>query len=168
MNDDKTSEPSQKTIITLKIEVTTHTLMHADESQHEFLRNELKDWFKKRSNSVTCSGWDADGEGMYELIYGDVVSCRVHGFGTPGFIYFIESEAAFKIGRSNNPEKRLPSIATGCPSPVNLWKTVHVDDMGFAERWFHKRFADQRVNGEWFKISREDVVAAIADFEAVA
>lgn len=68
-------------------------------------------------------------------------------------IYFVEAVGLdrVKIGVSENVAERLKALATGCPCPVRLLRTVkgwHRD-----ERALHTLFAAHRVNGEWFVLS---------------
>ena len=59
---------------------------------------------------------------------------------------------AVKIGRSDNPHKRLKQIKTGCPFPVAL-EAILPD--GSNELQMHRRFEDGRLAGEWFKLTPE-------------
>ncbi len=67
-------------------------------------------------------------------------------------IYFIQDEAslAIKIGFTNgDPEERLKTLQTGCPGKLWLIHTTP-GDQAF-EKDLHDRFAQARVNGEWFR-----------------
>lgn len=58
-----------------------------------------------------------------------------------------------KIGRSADVQARLKSLQTGCPTPIKL---IAAFDGDHEANW-HKRFADKRVNGEWFQLSEQDI-----------
>jgi Meiotically up-regulated gene 113 len=70
-----------------------------------------------------------------------------------GFIYFIATENAevVKIGFSVRPAMRLWGLRTASPFQLRL--------IGFlpgthrTERMFHRRFAEDRMHGEWFRNS---------------
>jgi hypothetical protein len=76
----------------------------------------------------------------------------------PGFVYLLSCEEGyFKIGRTNNPERRLDELHTLPPFKFELEHTIPADDMKAAEKELHQRFAEKRVNGEWFRLGVEDV-----------
>jgi hypothetical protein len=69
-------------------------------------------------------------------------------------LYFIESEDGFvKIGRSNNPKKRLSAIQSGNHKELSILKTFK--NKGCYEPDIHKKFKDLCIRGEWFKMSDE-------------
>lgn len=56
-----------------------------------------------------------------------------------------------KIGTSVQPLARLKSLQTGCPNKIAILALV---PGGHAfERTLHRRYARERVSGEWFKVS---------------
>lgn len=64
------------------------------------------------------------------------------------------SQKICKIGVSDNPQKRLKSIQTGCPYKVNILS--HYPELGYdTEKDLHKRFKKYRMQGEWFRIKGE-------------
>ncbi len=68
-------------------------------------------------------------------------------------IYFIEAVSAnrVKIGHAVNIKTRMRSIKTGCPFELEL---IRVEDGGASEeRAVHQRFADRRIQGEWFTLT---------------
>lgn len=77
---------------------------------------------------------------------------------TPGsVIYFIRAGKRVKIGRSQNPERRLQSIqgGHGCTIPMNLdtgnARIVATEPGGRdRERELHQQFSHLRNVGEWF------------------
>lgn len=75
----------------------------------------------------------------------------------PGYVYLIQSEHGYKIGRSNNPDNRFKAFETKLPFDVELICVHKTDDMIALERRLHDRFADKRLNGEWFDLSEGDV-----------
>lgn len=66
----------------------------------------------------------------------------VYAAGFSGFV---------KIGRTKNIKKRLEFLDTSCPEPIRLLAILSPDPL--SERRFHERFAEERVRGEWFRMS---------------
>jgi hypothetical protein len=66
-------------------------------------------------------------------------------------IYFIRAvnSGTIKIGVSNDPKRRLESMQTGSPEPLELLGILPggVDE----ERRLHGRFKAYRIHGEWFR-----------------
>lgn len=73
-------------------------------------------------------------------------------------VYFISNgQGLVKIGRSKDVQKRLKSLQTGSPHPLEIIRTFEGE--GGAELWFHKEFEERRVHGEWFRFCDDMLVA---------
>jgi hypothetical protein len=78
-------------------------------------------------------------------------------------IYFIKDVVtqAVKIGYSKTPEKRLRGLQTATPNELVLLGSIHG---GLEhEEAFHSRFAEHRLQGEWFK---KEILAEVLEIIA--
>ena len=72
---------------------------------------------------------------------------------TDGYVYLSKSGDHYKIGRSDEIERRVKEVRTQMPESLVLTNTIRTDDPSGIERYWHERFQHQRANGEWFKLS---------------
>lgn len=76
-----------------------------------------------------------------------------------GYVYLLRSGRYWKIGYSISTGRREYEIGLQMPEKPSLVHSISTDDPVGIEAYWHKRFAAQRRNGEWFELSAADVAA---------
>lgn len=77
-----------------------------------------------------------------------------------GYVYVIqevEFSRLYKIGRTNNPARRLPEIRNLLPGVSEIVAIVDAQDAPALEWQLHQRYAESRKRGEWFALSSAQV-----------
>jgi hypothetical protein len=116
--------------------------------------------------STGCAGWKGAQEKFIAYMEGKEPADRVAAPAPPiqGFVYFVTAEKAefpIKIGFTQKQnDLRLRGLQTGCPYPLRV--ICFVPGTYSDERTMHQRFAESRLEGEWFARTPE-LMAVIAE-----
>lgn len=75
-----------------------------------------------------------------------------------GIVYVAAFAGYYKIGRTNDLDRRLKSLLpTAFPEQPALRYSFHVPDAGLVEKSLHQHFEANRVHGEWFALSSNEL-----------
>lgn len=74
-----------------------------------------------------------------------------------GCIYLIKCSEWYKIGKTKNVDRRMKTFGEALPFKQEVIHVIRSDDYSALELELHSRFADKRMNGEWFALLPEDV-----------
>ncbi len=74
-----------------------------------------------------------------------------------GFVYLMKSSKFYKIGRSNDADRRAYELRIQLPEKVEIIHKIKTDDPIGIEEYWHKRFREKRKNGEWFELTKQDI-----------
>lgn len=66
-------------------------------------------------------------------------------------LYIIYTKDYFKIGSSDNPDRRIRDLAVSCPYDIKTF--IVKENMGHLETILHALFMEHHHKGEWFKIN---------------
>jgi len=74
-----------------------------------------------------------------------------------GYVYLMQFGKEYKIGTSNNVERRFRELKTQMPYEGKIIHTIVTGDPEGIEAYWHQYFNDKRLKGEWFKLSARDI-----------
>lgn len=74
-----------------------------------------------------------------------------------GYVYLLQFGEEYKIGSSNNVERRFREIKTQMPYEGKIIHTIETGDPAGIEAYWHHHFKNKRLKGEWFKLTTDDV-----------
>jgi len=132
-----------------------------------FWRNEKKGFFKFPDNIVLRYALDdlfsEHFPGMDDYQYGSTTGFannkKPGGYKEiPGFVYVIQSEFGYKIGKTVNLKSRTRLFEVKLPFKIELVHYAWFDNYSKAEREFHDMYAEKRLEGEWFSLTDTDLL----------
>jgi len=79
--------------------------------------------------------------------------------GVVGHVYLLKHDKVYKIGKSSDAARRYKEIRVQMPHKTEEVHVIETDDPSGIEAYWHNRFRDKRLEGEWFALSADDVKA---------
>jgi len=82
-----------------------------------------------------------------------------------GYVYLVKAQAAYKIGSTRAPYRRVSEIANQSAKGAELIHLISTDDPEGIEKYWHNRFDEKRIaglnklSGEWFALSVDEIKA---------
>jgi hypothetical protein len=74
-----------------------------------------------------------------------------------GYVYLIQFGDEYKIGTSNNVERRFRELKTQMPYEGEILHTITTGDPEGIEAYWHNYYKEKRLKGEWFNLSQADI-----------
>lgn len=69
----------------------------------------------------------------------------------------MKSGKNYKIGKTNSFNRRQYEIGLQMPKSIQPIHSIETDDPNGIELYWHNRFKEKRLNGEWFELSNDEV-----------
>jgi hypothetical protein len=76
-----------------------------------------------------------------------------------GHVYLLKHDKVYKIGWSIDAARRYKEIRIQMPHKTEEVHVIETDDPPGIEAYWHNRFRDKRLEGEWFALTADDVKA---------
>lgn len=77
-----------------------------------------------------------------------------------GFVYLARGHRGeYKIGRTTLVDRRVSELGATGPVALTLVHEIKTDDPVGVEAYWHRRFEQKRMRGEWFSLTASDVTA---------
>lgn len=82
-----------------------------------------------------------------------------YGGRNPGYVYVVKSDTGhYKIGRTNNPDDRRRTFNVKLPVEIEFIVLIKSGNYSALESTLHLQYQHKRINGEWFSLSRSDLL----------
>ena len=78
-----------------------------------------------------------------------------------GVVYLVKAGKYYKIGRSTAIDRRFYELKIQLPEKPKLIHQIRTDDPVGIEAYWHNRFKERHLNGEWFSLSRLGAAARL-------
>lgn len=72
-------------------------------------------------------------------------------------VYIIECQGLYKIGKTNDLKWRIGQLQGANPLDIRVAHVIYTEKHSLVELALHSIFADNRVRGEWFQLSQNDL-----------
>ena len=85
-----------------------------------------------------------------------------------GYVYLLTDGEFFKIGVTKGSiEKRIKKLQTGNPDNIAIVNYHHTEYPFKMESALHSKYANKRINNEWFNLSLNDVTSFKQECEKI-
>ena len=74
-----------------------------------------------------------------------------------GYVYIIESEYGYKIGKTKSLKNRSQLFGVKMPFDFSFIYTFFSEKFSTLEVDLHCKFANKRINGEWFQLTKDEL-----------
>jgi hypothetical protein len=128
----------------------------------------LSMYFSKGSFKIRLA-FLKDGELEVNIDYAHSVSSKIKEktvmqeyMSDPGYVYFLESEFGWKIGKTRDLKRRFRIFDVKLPFTFAVRYCIKTHQMNDLEKYFHTFFKNNNINGEWFLIRSEDIIECVS------
>lgn len=77
------------------------------------------------------------------------------------YVYLIEANRLYKIGRTKDINKRMKQLQTGNPHAIILIKLYETENSIKLEAYIHQTLKDQNIRNEWFRLDNPNSIDTI-------
>lgn len=131
--------------------------------------NEIEDIIKRLNeykNAYDDSDIDRYNEEFRRMMYEGLENPTpktTHNKNVSGYVYLLSCSDKYKVGYSNNVERRMKQLDTR-PFPLKLVCKTYSDIAFDVEQRIHKIMSDHKVEGEWYDFDFDVKADEFSDF----